>query len=60
MPSKVFFVGKVKRRPWPFDHCVPKLQSLAAVNELKIIIFVLNYLIVLVYTKSTIHLSVGG
>ena len=32
----------------------------ATVNELKIIIFVLNYLIVLVYTKTIIHLSVGG
>ena len=29
------------------------------VNELKIIIFVLNYLTVLVYTKTIIHLSVG-
>ena len=28
--------------------------------ELKIIIFVLNYLTVLVYTKTIIHLSVGG
>ena len=30
------------------------------VNELKIIIFVLNYLTVLVYTKTFVHLSVGG
>ena len=29
------------------------------VNELKII-FVLNYLTALVYTKTIIHLSVGG
>ena len=29
-------------------------------DELKIIIFVLNYLTVLVYTKTIIHLSVGG
>ena len=28
--------------------------------ELKIIIFVLNYLTVLVYTKTIIHPSVGG
>ena len=33
---------------------------MAAVNELKIIIFVLNYLTVLVYTKTIIHLSVGA
>ena len=31
-----------------------------ALFELKIIIFVLNYLTVLVYTKTIIHLSVGG
>ena len=60
MPSKVLFVGKKKRRPWPFGHCAPKLKSLATVNELKIIFFVLNYLTVLVYTKTSIHLSVGG
>ena len=29
-------------------------------NELKIIILVLNYLTVLVCSKATIHLSVGG
>ena len=59
-PSKVLFVAKKKRRPRPFGHRAPKLQSLATVNELKIIIFVLNYLTVLVYTKTIIHLSVGG
>ena len=32
----------------------------ATVNELKIIIFVLNYLTVLVYTKTIIHRSGGG
>ena len=32
----------------------------ATVNELKIFIFVLNYLTVLLYTKTSIHLSVGG
>ena len=47
-PSKVLFVGKKKRRPRLFSHCAPKLWSLATVNELKIIIFVLNYLTVLV------------
>ena len=60
MPSKLLFVGKKKRRPRQFGHCAPKLQSLVTVNELKIIIFLLNYLTVLVYTKTTIHLSVGG
>ena len=33
------------------------MRLLATVNELKIIIFVLNYLTVLVYTKT---ISVGG
>ena len=32
----------------------------ATVNELKIIIFALNYLTVLVYTKTIIHPSGGG
>ena len=32
----------------------------ATVNELKIIIFVLNYLTVLVHTKTIIRLNVGG
>ena len=59
-PSKLFFVPKKKRRPRPFGHRAPKLLSLATVNELKIIIFLLNYLTVLVYTKTIIHLSVGG
>ena len=60
MPSKVLFVGKKKRRPRPLGHYAPKWQSLATVFELKIIIFVLNYLTVLVYTKIIIHLSGGG
>ena len=60
MPSKVQFVGKKKRRPRSFGHRAPKLLSLAVVNELKITIFVLNYLTILVYTKTIIHLSVGG
>ena len=60
MPSKVLFAGKKKRWQRPFGHCAPKLYSLqATVNELKIIIFGLNYLTVLVYTKTIIHLSVG-
>ena len=59
-PLKVLFVAKKKRRPRLFGHRAPKLLSLATVNELKIVIFVLNYLPVLVYTKTIIHLSVGG
>ena len=55
-----FIVGKKKRRQRPFGHCAPKLYSLATVNELKMIIFVSNYLNVLVYTKTIIHLNVGG
>ena len=35
------------------------LSLQATVNELKIIIFVFNYLTVLVYTKTIIHLSVA-
>ena len=31
-----------------------------SIFELKIIIFVLNYLTLFVYTKTIIHLSVGG
>ena len=27
MPSKVLFVGKKKRRPLPFGHCAPKLET---------------------------------
>ena len=53
MPSKVLFVGKKKREPRPFGHCAAKLLSLPIVNELKIIIFELNYLTALVYTKLT-------
>ena len=36
------------------------MRSLVTVNELKIIIFVLNYLTVLVYTKTIIHRSAGA
>ena len=60
MSSKVLFVGKKERRPRPFGRCTPKLWSLATEFEFKIIIFVLNYLTVLVYTKTIIHLIVGG
>ena len=59
MPSKVLFVGKKTRLP--LGHCAAKSLSLVTVNiKLKTIIFVLNYLTVLVYTKTIIHLSVGG
>ena len=54
MPVKVLFVGKKKRRPRPFGHHASKLLSLATGFELKIIIFVLNNLTVLVYTKTVI------
>ena len=37
-----------------------KLLSLTGINELKIIIFVLYYFTVSVYTKTTIHLHVSG
>ena len=59
-PSKVLFVAKKKRRPRPFGNRATKLYSLATVSELKMIIFLLNYLTALVYTKTIIHLSVGG
>ena len=36
------------------------LRAKIVIVEFKIIIFVLNYLTVLVYTKTIIHLSVGG
>ena len=58
-PSKVLFVAKKKRRPLRSSRA-KIVKSLATVNELKIIIFVLNYLTVLVYTKTIIHLSFGG
>ena len=59
MPSKVLFVGKKTRRP--FGHLRPKSVIVGSIkNEFRTIIFVLNYLTVLVYTKTIIHLSVGG
>ena len=56
MPSKVLFVGKKKTRP----RAVRLLRAKIVIVEFKIIIFVLNYITVLVYTKTIIHLSVGG
>ena len=40
--------------------CAQKLSSLTAINELKVIIFVINYLTVLEYTRTIIHRSFGG
>ena len=37
-----------------------KIVIVSTVNELKIIIFVLDYPAVLVYTKTSFRLSVGG
>ena len=58
IPLKVLFVGKKMRRP-PVKSLRAKIIIVDTVNELKIIIFGLNYLTVLVYTKTIIHLSVG-
>ena len=44
----------------PSSICEQNLISMTGINELKKIIFVLYYLTVLVYTKTTIHLNVGG
>ena len=43
----------------PLPLLTPATQA-TTVNELKIIIFVHNYLTALVYTKTIIHLSAGG
>ena len=61
MPSKVLFSPIKSDDRGTFGHCAPKLQSLATVNELKIIIFVLNYLTVLVTLKQLfIEVEVAG
>ena len=60
-PSKVLFVAKKKRRTRPFGHRArAKIVIVSNSNGSKIIIFVLNYLTVLVYTKTINQLSVGG
>ena len=63
MPSNVLIVGKKKRRPRSPGHYI-RAKIVIVGNSirvtLKIVIFVLNYLTVLVYTKTIIHLSVGG
>ena len=53
------FYLSARKRDGRYVICALKLKSLAAVNELKTIIFVLNYLTVLVYTRTIIHLSGG-
>ena len=45
---------------FPSEHLRAKLLSLTGINESKVIIFVLYYLTVSIYTKTTIYLSVGG
>ena len=61
-PSEVLFVGKKKRRPRSFGHRARRqnCNRWQQENELKIIIFVLNYLTVLGDTKTSLHLGVGG
>ena len=61
MPSKVLFVGKKRdgRSIIARQNCNEIVCN--SKNELKIIILVLNYLTILLeYTKTIIHLSVGG
>ena len=61
MPSKVFFCRQEKATAAVVWSLRAKIVIFTTVNELKIIIFVLNYLItVLVYTKTIIHLVVSG
>ena len=50
MPSKVLL--SARKRDSRSVICEPKLQLLAAIHELQIIIFVLNNLTVLEYTKK--------
>ena len=49
-PRKFYLVSKKTRRPNSVFF-TPKLKSLTAINELKIIIFALNYLRVLLYRR---------
>ena len=61
MPFKVLFVGKKRdgRSIIAGQNCNEIVGN--SKNELKIIILVLNYLTILLeYTKTIIHLSVGG
>ena len=61
MASKVLFCRQEKATAAAFRSLRAKnCNRWQTVFESKIIIFVLNYLTVLVYTKTIIHLSVGG
>ena len=55
-----FIVGKKMRRPLVWSLRAKIVIVGNSKNELKIIIFVLNYLTVVVYSKTVICLSVGG
>ena len=54
------FKSLVCRQEKDTAAAVRLLRAKIVIVEFKIIIFVLNYLTVLVYTKTIIHLSVGG
>ena len=60
MPSKVCFGRQEKSTAAVVRSLRAKIVIFTTVNELKIIIFVLSYLTVLVYTKTIIQLSVSG
>ena len=55
MLSKVLLIGKKTRRP--FGHLRTKIVIVGSCERLKNIIFVLNYLTILVYTKIHGHFS---
>ena len=54
------FKSFVRRQEKATAMAVQLLRAKIVIVGFKIIIFVLNYLTVLVYTKTIIHLSVGG
>ena len=58
-PSKVLFVAKKKRRP-AVRSSRAKIVIVSNSKWVKNHHFVLNYLTVLVYTETIIHLSVDG
>ena len=60
MPSKVLFVGKRKVTTAAVRSLRAKIVIVGNSKWVKNHHFVLNYLTVLVYTKTIIHLSVGG
>ena len=60
MPSKVLCLGRNSTGVRSLRAKIV-MRSLATIkNELQIILLVLNYVIALVYTKTIIHLSIGG